>query len=114
MSEHLVSRTVLPSLSLCFALVVAAAALVGCQKKVEQPEPIPEPTAVPLNSFVRGWASTLELSAGDQVREVHPREDKVFVYTTAGQVVAMSRDSGQLLWRRRSARLTAPACIRRS
>jgi outer membrane protein assembly factor BamB len=97
MREHPLSRA-LPSLALCIVAVAAAAALVGCAKKVAKPEPIPEPTAVPLNSFVRGWASTLELTTGDKVKEVHAREDKVFVYTTAGQVVAMARDSGQLLW----------------
>jgi outer membrane protein assembly factor BamB len=95
MREHPLSPAVLLTLALCS---VAVATLVGCEKKVQPPEPIPEPGAIPLNSFVRGWASTLELSPGDKVKEVHAREDKVFVYTTAGQVVAMSRESGKLLW----------------
>jgi outer membrane protein assembly factor BamB len=101
MREHPLSRpAVLPSLALCFALALAlaAAALVGCEKKVEVPDPIPEPTAVPLNSFVRGWASGLDLPAGDSVKQVHAREDKVFVYTGAGQIITIARESGQLLW----------------
>lgn len=98
MREHPVNRpAVLPSLALCFVAVFAAS-LAGCAKKVEPPEPIPEPTAAPLNSFVRGWASQLDLPAGDNVKEVHAREDRVFVYTTAGQVIAMSRETGELLW----------------
>jgi outer membrane protein assembly factor BamB len=87
----------------CLAAAAAAAGVsvwtsAGCAKKPEYPEPIPAVAPIPLNQFVRSWFSNLDLPKGDAVKEIHPREDKVFVYTRSGQVVAMARDTGTLLW----------------
>ena len=89
MREHLLS-------SLLLTCVVALFA--GCQEKPEPVEPIPPATPIALNQFVRGWAKTPTLDSGDAVKELHPRENTVYAYTKSGQVISMSRETGDMQW----------------
>ena len=89
MRKHLVTLLV------CAAGLLSPAA---CSKPVEQPEPIPAAAPVPLNQFVRGWAQVLDLPGGDDIKELHARENALFAYTDAGRVIVMARDTGRLQW----------------
>lgn len=89
MRKHLVS------LLICAAGLMS---LPGCAKKPIPPEPIPAAAPVPLNAFVRGWFQQLDLPGGDDVKELHVRENTVYAYTRGGRVVVMARDSGRLQW----------------
>ena len=93
MREHLLS------LLACVAIAIAGVlSLTGCQKPPEPVEPIPPSGPVPLNHFVRGWAQTPTLPPGDSIKELHARENDVYVYTKSGQVLVMTRDTGRLRW----------------
>lgn len=93
MRQHLLSLLILSAAAV--GLISAGA---GCQKKIEQPEPIPAAGPIPLNNFVRAWASAIDIPAGDLVKELHPRDDKLYVYTKSGQILSMARDTGRLQW----------------
>jgi outer membrane protein assembly factor BamB len=90
MRQHLVS------LLICTAAGLIG--LAGCAKKTETVEPVTAAAPIPLNQFVRSWSSTPTLDPGDKIKELHPREDRIFAYTRAGQVLVMARDGGKLQW----------------
>jgi outer membrane protein assembly factor BamB len=98
MRKHLLNFSAVAALA---AGLTLAATQSGCQKKVEPPEPIPAAAPLPLNSFVRSWAFNLGLEGGDVVKEIHPREKDVYVYTRGGQILVMARDTGRLEWEAR-------------
>lgn len=99
MRKHLLSLSV--AAGLAAGLMTLATTQLGCQKKIEPPEPIPAAAPLPLNSFVRSWAFNLGLEGGDVVKEIHPRDKDVYVYTRGGQILVMSRETGRLEWQAR-------------
>jgi outer membrane protein assembly factor BamB len=55
---------------------------------------IPQPLSA--NSFARAWANNLTLDRGDAVRQLHVREDTLFLYTNKHLVYAIGRSGGDL------------------
>ena len=91
-------RKHLLTLLLCAATTtIGLAGLAGCQDAV-QPEPILAAGPIPLNSFVRAWATDLELRGEDRVKALHLRDNTVYAYTRDGRVIVMARDTGRPRW----------------
>ena len=55
---------------------------------------IPQP--LPANSFARAWKNDLALDRGDAVRQIHVRDDTLFVYSDKHLVYAIGRTGGDL------------------
>ena len=91
------SRSVDSRKPVVFAALAAFLALGltgGCARK-EQPKPAEGPSALPLQTFARQWATDLKLR-NDPVRTLHVREQSVYVYTRRGRVAALARDTGAI------------------
>jgi hypothetical protein len=73
--------------------LAALLGLAGCKEKIEPVEPIPAAGPVPLNQFVRAWDTTPTLDEGDRIKELHPRDGRLFAYTRGGQVLVMASDT---------------------
>jgi outer membrane protein assembly factor BamB len=94
MRKHLLSLLICTAAASAGALVAAS----GCREKPEPPEPIPAAGPIPLNHFVRAWASVVDIPAGDEVKSLHRRDDTLFVYTKSGQILSMAADTGKVRW----------------
>ncbi len=70
------------------------AILTGCA--TPQPQKIPSPVSLEMNTFARKWSSDVPPGYGP-VTAVYVREDLVFVYTKDGTSVVFDRNSGKFL-----------------
>jgi outer membrane protein assembly factor BamB len=86
-------------LSLALAVSAASAGVGGCQGNKTTGDAESAITALPAQSFKRGWTADLRLK-DDSVVNVVAREDTVFVYSKKNDVYAIDRTAGTVRYTR--------------
>jgi outer membrane protein assembly factor BamB len=72
-------------------------AITGCRNHDEGPAATSAVGQIPAETFIREWVADLDLPAGQEISELHVRDEIVFAYTPGHRVFFINKASGQLM-----------------